>query len=152
MIHFSLFVTSTYCMFTMCNSPLFRKAVVEERTPEVLPFQHFYCSLTIQDPEALANTLFAKKIIHSRVKEQIQVPTHLVRSVTCSSMLLNDNLLLILQNFMCLLKSFWKSTQQNVSHNSYSKVSYHSYFVLQLHTQQFFIEQMLSNNIYPGGW
>ena len=64
-------------MFTMCNSPLFRKAVVEERTPEVLTFQHFYCSiqLAIQDPEALANSLFAKKIIHSRVKEQIQVPT-----------------------------------------------------------------------------
>ena len=63
-----------------CIIPLFRKtAVVDEHcTQEALAFQHYYSSLqlAIQNPEALANILFAKKIIHSRVKEQIQVLTH----------------------------------------------------------------------------
>ena len=63
-----------------CIIPLFRKtAVVDEHcTQEALAFQHYYCSLqlAIQNPEALANILFAKRIIHSRVKEQIQVLTH----------------------------------------------------------------------------
>ena len=43
-----------------------------------MAFQHYYYSLqlAIQNPEVLANVLFAKRIIHSRVKEQIQVATH----------------------------------------------------------------------------
>ena len=73
MINFSL-----SCL--QCVIPLFRKtAVVEEHcTQEALAFQHYYCSLqlAIQNPEDLANILFAKRIIHGRVKEQIQVATH----------------------------------------------------------------------------
>ena len=63
-----------------CVIPLFRKtAVVEEHcTREALAFQRYYYSLqlAIQNPEVLANVLFAKRIIHSRVKKQIQVATH----------------------------------------------------------------------------
>ena len=70
-------------------SPLFRKPVIEKHhSPEASTFQRYYRSLelAIQNPETLANILFAKQIIHCHVKDQIQVPTQ-THSQKCNLLL-----------------------------------------------------------------